>query len=62
MIRRLLGWLIFKNRRRGGDDPMPIAKQLLAACGDYPVAAGHTKAAMRAIFDRQMEKIDETGD
>ena len=54
MIRRLFGWLIFKNRPRGGVDPMPLAKELLDACADYPIAREHTKQAMRAILEKQI--------
>ena len=58
MIRRLLRLLIFKNRPRGGVDPMPLAKELLIACADYPIAREHTKQAMRDILERQIGEDD----
>ena len=58
MIRWLWTSLIFKRAASAGHDPMPMAKEFLTACKDYPEAREHIKAAMRAIFDRQMEQYE----
>jgi hypothetical protein len=60
MIAWLLDRFVYKNKNAHVDfDSMSIAKQLFIACKNCPAAREHVKSAMRAIFECEMETIDD---